>query len=59
MECTRRADKQSAQSISTIVKVGFFLSPCCFGILMCFPLQECQIQKFKGEIENMEEKKCR
>ena len=23
---------------------------------MCFPLQECQIQKFKGEIENMEEK---
>lgn len=59
MGCTRRADKQSARSISTVVKIGFFSVSFLLWDFNVFSLQECQIQKFKGEMETVEKKKGR
>lgn len=48
MECTRRIGKQSAQSISFMLKVGS-LSSVSLLLWDCnaFSLQKCQVQKFK------------
>ena len=40
-----------------MVKIGFFSVSLLLWDFNVFSLQECQIQKFKGEIETVEKKK--